>query len=168
MQPPHTSAICVHCVSCPFHTPCRYPIPNPLPENLGPNLYGYISLFTLPTSLIASTMLNEAFWQRVWASASPRTLHIGACVGFVAIVLLVFLSGFGGWLAFAAGLATLEDTNPNVYLMQVRALRICQARCACQRICCLEGVLCMHVNVHASFCVRARQIALRCLVPCMK
>jgi len=106
-------------VEAPYDLLCRHPIPNPLPENLGPNFYGYISIFTLITSLVASTTLNEAFWQRVWASESSATLHKGAALGFAAIVLLVFLSGFGGWLAFAGGLATF-DTNPNVYLMQVR------------------------------------------------
>lgn len=97
---------------------CRTPIPHPLPENLGPNEFGYISIFTLITSLVASTMLNEAFWQRVWASSDRRSLHGGALLGYCAIVLLIFLSGFGGWLAFAGGYVT-DSTNPNVYLMQV-------------------------------------------------
>lgn len=96
----------------------RYPIPNPLPDNLGPNYVGWVSLFTLPTSLIASCMLNESFWQRVWASADRRTLHRGAGLGFGVVVFVIFLSGFGGWLALAAGLID-ENTNPNVYLMQV-------------------------------------------------
>lgn len=104
---PHTS-----------HDNTRYPIPNPLPANLGPNFVGWVSLFTLPTSLIASCMLNEGFWQRVWASADRRTLHKGAGVGFGAVVIVIFLSGFGGWLALAAGLID-DKTNPNVYLMQV-------------------------------------------------
>lgn len=106
----------------------RFPIPNPLPENLGPNFVGWVSLFTLPTSLIASCMLNEGFWQRVWASADRKTLHRGAGVGFFAVVFVIFLSGFGGWLALAAGLID-EKTNANVYLMQVGSsrgrLRIC-------------------------------------------
>eukprot|EP00878_Enallax_costatus_P041831 GHUV01048726.1.p1 GENE.GHUV01048726.1~~GHUV01048726.1.p1 ORF type:complete len:328 (+),score=52.92 GHUV01048726.1:969-1952(+) len=86
--------------------------------NLGPNYFGYISIFTLPASLIGSTMMNEAFWQRVWASCDRRALHFGAGIGFCAIVVLIFLSGFGGWLAFAGGYVT-ADTNPNVYLMQI-------------------------------------------------
>jgi hypothetical protein len=70
-------------------------------------------------SLIGSTMINEAFWQRVWASADTRTLHGGAVIGYTAVVLLIFLSGFGGWLAFAGGYAVEGVTNANVYLMQV-------------------------------------------------
>lgn len=97
----------------------RYPIPNPLPANLGANAAGWISWFTLPCSLIASCMLNESFWQRVWASADRRTLHRGAGCGYFLVVLVIFLSGFGGWLALAAGLID-DNTNPNVYLMQVR------------------------------------------------
>lgn len=89
-----------------------------MPENLGANFAGWVSLFTLPTSLVASCLLNEGFWQRVWASADRRTLHRGAGLGFIVVVFVIFLSGFGGWLALAAGLID-KDTNPNVYLMQV-------------------------------------------------
>jgi hypothetical protein len=97
------------------------PIPNPLPADLGPNFFGYIAIFTLTVSLISSTMFSEAVWQRVWASATPRALYGGAFVGFVSITIIVFLSGFGGWLAFIWGYASFEaGTNPNVYLMQVR------------------------------------------------
>lgn len=63
-------------------------------------------------------MLNEGFWQRVWASADRKTLHRGAGLGFFVVVFIIFLSGFGGWLALSAGLVT-EQTNPNVILMQV-------------------------------------------------
>uniref|UniRef100_A0A383WE19 Uncharacterized protein n=1 Tax=Tetradesmus obliquus TaxID=3088 RepID=A0A383WE19_TETOB len=97
----------------------RTPLPKPLPENLGPNYYGYVSIFTLVASLVGSTMINEAFWQRVWASADARTLHGGAMIGYAAVVVLIFLSGFGGWLAFAGGYAVEGVTNANVYLMQI-------------------------------------------------
>jgi hypothetical protein len=102
--------------------PCRHqPIPNPLPADMGPNFYGYIAIFTLTVSLISSTMFSEAVWQRVWASTTPRALYGGAVVGFVSITCIVFLSGFGGWLAFVWGYASFEaGTNPNTYLMQVR------------------------------------------------
>lgn len=96
----------------------RTPLPSPLPENLGPNVAGYVSIFTLMTSLIASTMMNESFWQRVWASQNRRQLHLGGAVGYVAIVCLVFLSGFGGWLAFAGGYVS-DATNANLYLVQI-------------------------------------------------
>lgn len=116
---------------------CRYPIPQPLPANLGPNFVGWVSWFTLPTSLIASCMLNEGFWQRVWASADRKTLHRGAGLGFGVVVFVIFLSGFGGWLALAAGLVA-ETTNPNVYLMQVRALwcAVLSTSC-CAVLCCV-------------------------------
>jgi hypothetical protein len=88
-----------------------------------------VSIFTLVASLVGSTMINEAFWQRVWASADTRTLHGGAVIGYSAVVLLIFLSGFGGWLAFAGGYAVEGVTNANVYLMQVR----CGACSGCRR-----------------------------------
>ena len=91
-------------------------------------------------SLIASSMLNEGFWQRVWASADRRTLHAGAGLGFTAIVLVIFLSGFGGWLAHAAGLIG-ATTNKNLYLMQVR----CQpsdAACCIVRSCVCVCLVC--------------------------
>ncbi|WIA37348.1 hypothetical protein OEZ86_014277 [Tetradesmus obliquus] len=98
----------------------QQPIPSPLPEGMGPNFFGYIAIFTLTVSLISSTMFSEAVWQRVWASATPRALYGGAAVGFVSITLIVFLSGFGGWLAFVWGYASFEaGTNPNTYLMQL-------------------------------------------------
>jgi hypothetical protein len=95
---------------------------------MGPNFYGYIAIFTLTVSLISSTMFSEAVWQRVWASATPRALYGGAVVGFVSITIVVFLSGFGGWLAFVWGYASFEaGTNPNTYLMQVRLQQISHA-----------------------------------------
>jgi Na+/proline symporter len=106
-------------MSAPSPNNNRTPIPEPLGDTLGANLTGWTSLFTLPASLAASTIFSEAMWQRVWASEDKRTLRLGACLGAVVTTLIVFLSGFGGWLAIAAGRVT-ENTNPNLYLMQVR------------------------------------------------
>ncbi len=39
-------------------------------------------------------------------------------LGCTLIIIVVFLSGFGGWLAIAGGLATTE-TDPNLYLFQL-------------------------------------------------
>lgn len=100
-------------------TACSTPLPSPLPPNLGPNEAGYTSILTLTCSLVASSTLNEAFWQRVWASENRTALYRGAALGFTTITLIVFLSGFGGWLAFAGGYITPGVTNPNLYLMQV-------------------------------------------------
>ncbi len=102
------------------HLPCRYPIPDPLPSyaagdafDLGPNEPGWTSLFTLSVSLLAATVFSEAMWQRVWASESKPTLRKGALIGCCLTIVVIFLSGFGGWLAMAGGLAT-ADTNPNL------------------------------------------------------
>eukprot|EP00879_Flechtneria_rotunda_P007009 GHRR01007358.1.p1 GENE.GHRR01007358.1~~GHRR01007358.1.p1 ORF type:complete len:441 (+),score=103.29 GHRR01007358.1:396-1718(+) len=96
----------------------RQPIPSPLPAEFGPNLSGYISIFTLTVSLMSSTFFSEAVWQRVWASSGRKALYGGGTIGCSAIILVVFLSGFGGWLAFVGGYATFES-NPNTYLMQI-------------------------------------------------
>ena len=106
----------------PVATACRRPIPHPLPPEYGPNSAGYLAIFTLTVSLIASTFFSEAVWQRVWASCSKRALYGGAALGCSTIVVVVFLSGFGGWLAFVGGLAEYGVTNPNVSLMQVRVM----------------------------------------------
>lgn len=107
----------------------RRPIPHPLPPEYGPNAAGYLAIFTLTVSLISSTFFSEAVWQRVWASCSRRALYGGAALGCATIVLVVFLSGFGGWLAFVGGLAEYGVTNPNVYLMQVRVTDDWAAAC---------------------------------------
>eukprot|EP00878_Enallax_costatus_P021762 GHUV01023054.1.p1 GENE.GHUV01023054.1~~GHUV01023054.1.p1 ORF type:complete len:367 (+),score=79.14 GHUV01023054.1:307-1407(+) len=96
----------------------RTPIPHPLPDGLGVTEAGWLAIFTLGSSLISSTMFSEAVWQRVWASRDRRALNGGAALGCVAIIVVVFLSGFGGWLAFVGGFATF-DSNPNTYLMQI-------------------------------------------------
>jgi hypothetical protein len=57
-------------------------------------------------------------WQRVWASADKKTLYGGAVIGFALSTTLVFVIGFGGWLALVGGLVT-EATNPNLYFFQV-------------------------------------------------
>jgi hypothetical protein len=107
---------------------------------MGPNFFGYIAIFTLTVSLISSTMFSEAVWQRVWASATPRALYGGAVVGCVSITCIVFLSGFGGWLAFVWGYASFEaGTNPNIYLLQVSGKaggRLLRSECCFNVRCC--------------------------------
>lgn len=56
--------------------------------------------------------------QRVWASENPSTLRWGALIGFALTTALIFVNGFGGWLALAGGLVT-EKTNPNLYFFQL-------------------------------------------------
>lgn len=83
----------------------RTPLQSPLPPELGPNEYGYTSIFTLGLSLLASTVFSEAMWQRVWASSSRRVLHVGAGIGALMITAVVAVSGIGGWLALGSGVA---------------------------------------------------------------
>jgi hypothetical protein len=80
-----------------------------------------VSIFTLGASLVASTIFSEAMWQRVWASESKKTLYGGAIIGFCLSTTLIFIVGFGGWLALVGGLAD-DKTNPNLYFFQVRRL----------------------------------------------
>lgn len=47
---------------------------------------------------------SEAIWQRCWASASDAKLRVGAVWGAGQVSLLVFLFGFGGFLALWGGL----------------------------------------------------------------
>ena len=83
---------------------------------------GYSSILTQPVSLISFTIYSEAMWSRVWASADRRALHRGALFGFVTLTVVIFLLGFGGWLAIWAGLVD-ANTNVNLYLLQVHVKR---------------------------------------------
>ncbi|GJP78331.1 hypothetical protein CLOP_g8651 [Closterium sp. NIES-67] len=81
--------------------------PSPLPP-LSPNLgwsnpLGLASLVFMPVSLLATTLFNEAMWQRCWASASPSSLLWGAALGSAAITAVVSLLGFAGLLAAWSG-----------------------------------------------------------------
>ncbi|GFR42610.1 hypothetical protein Agub_g3541 [Astrephomene gubernaculifera] len=103
-------------------------LPKPLPNDttyetgwpLGANKFGYSAIFSMPCSLMASTVFSEAMWQKVWASTSRRAVVFGGGVGAALITVAVFLFGFGGWLAAWAGYVTW-DTDSNLYLFQVFA-----------------------------------------------
>lgn len=60
-------------------------------------------------------------WQRVWASEDRRTVYGGAVIGFALSTTLIFIIGFGGWLALAWGFVN-DETNPNLYFFTVRGL----------------------------------------------
>ncbi len=47
---------------------------------------------------------SEAIWQRCWASASDAKLRVGAVWGAAQVSLIVFVFGFGGFLAVWGGL----------------------------------------------------------------
>jgi hypothetical protein len=86
---------------------------------------GYSSILTMPASLFTATIFSEAMWQRAWASRDRRSLRLGAVIGSVAVITVVFFAGLCGLLAAWAGLISfgLEGeppaTNPNLYLFQV-------------------------------------------------
>lgn len=79
---------------------------------------GWSSILTMPASLFTATIFSEAMWQRAWASRDTRTLHLGAIVGSIGVILVVFFAGLCGLLAAWGGLIT-SDTNSNLYLFQV-------------------------------------------------
>lgn len=49
-----------------------------------------------------------------------RALNLGATLACIAVTLVVFVFGLGGFLANWAGLIT-EETNPNLYFFQLFA-----------------------------------------------
>lgn len=71
---------------------------------------------------MGASIFSEALWQRVWASQDRKTLKLGAVMGATLVILVVFLTGLFGFLAAWAGLID-EDTNPNLYLFQVKRPR---------------------------------------------
>ncbi|KAG2497326.1 hypothetical protein HYH03_004490 [Edaphochlamys debaryana] len=103
-------------------------LPKPIPNDttfttgfpLGANKFGYSAIFSMPCSLMASTIFSEAMWQKVWASKDRRSVYFGGGIGFALITVAVFLFGFGGWLAAWAGYVTW-NTDGNLYLFQVFA-----------------------------------------------
>lgn len=89
----------------------RFPLTTPLPENLGPNEFGYSSIASMPLSLLTAAIFSEAVWQRVWASESKRTLIMGGSIAFALTTCVVFLFGFFGFLGAWAGLSPLDETG---------------------------------------------------------
>ncbi|CAL8463678.1 g3212 [Coccomyxa elongata] len=82
----------------------RGPLPRPLPDNLAINEAGLSSIAVMPISLFSASVFSEAIWQRCWASASDAKLRIGAVWGAAQVTVLVFIFGFGGFLAVWSGL----------------------------------------------------------------
>lgn len=92
--------------------------------NLACPIAGYASIVTMPLSLFCATIYSEAFWDKVWASQSERILKRGALLGCIPVILVVFISGFGGLLASWANLIEYGGngsavTNGNLYLFQI-------------------------------------------------
>ncbi|GFH29013.1 predicted protein, partial [Haematococcus lacustris] len=104
----------------------REPLETPLPESLGPNRAGYSAIFSMPCSLLAATVMSEAFWQKVWAGADQKAVRFGGIGASMLVSCAVFLFGFAGWLASWGGLVVWDYDeegspviNPNLYLFQV-------------------------------------------------
>ena len=118
-------------VAITFRAPLRKPLPNDSNGNssydhwtgyvswpLGVNKYGYSAIFSMPVSLIASTVFSEAMWQKVWASKDRKSMVGGGFLASVFVMLIVFIIGFGGWLAAWAGYVNY-NTNGNLFVFQV-------------------------------------------------
>lgn len=72
----------------------------PVPHYLGLSNYnGLASIAVMPISLVSSTIFSEAMWQRCWAGKDNRSLQLGALFGTLAVIVVVFLFAFGGFLA---------------------------------------------------------------------
>mmetsp|Transcript_12269 Transcript_12269/g.26852 ORF Transcript_12269/g.26852 Transcript_12269/m.26852 type:complete len:558 (+) Transcript_12269:106-1779(+) len=89
--------------------------PTPLTaDQKGFNFYGHSSLFTMPMSLVASTMYSEALWQRVWAAEDELALKKASVISCVFVILVVFFFGFVGFLGLWSGKVGWE-LDPNLY-----------------------------------------------------
>ncbi|KAF9110216.1 hypothetical protein BGX27_006634 [Mortierella sp. AM989] len=78
-------------------------LPTPLPEGLGPNYWGWAAIGAMPISMTCATFFSEAPWQRIWASADEKALKKGSLWGALALMVVCFLYGFGGFLSIWAG-----------------------------------------------------------------
>jgi SSS family solute:Na+ symporter len=74
-----------------------------LPDYLALNENGIGSIITLGLSFPAVSMFNDAYWQRVWSSEDEKALKKGAFAAFFMISFVIFIFGFGGFLASWAG-----------------------------------------------------------------
>ncbi|KAG0304105.1 hypothetical protein BGZ98_005921, partial [Dissophora globulifera] len=78
-------------------------LPEQLPEELGPNYWGWAAAVAMPISMTCATLFSEGPWQRIWASADEKVLKLGSTWGATGLVVVCFLYGFGGFLAIWAG-----------------------------------------------------------------
>ncbi|KAF9105181.1 hypothetical protein BGX27_009777 [Mortierella sp. AM989] len=78
-------------------------LPIPLPDELGPNHRGWAALVFMPISTTCATLFSEAPWQRIWASSDEKSLKKGSLIGSIALTVVCFLYGLGGFLSLWAG-----------------------------------------------------------------
>ncbi|KAF9174527.1 hypothetical protein BGX21_000899 [Mortierella sp. AD011] len=77
-------------------------LPTPLSPELGANYWGWAAVGAMPISMTCATFFSEAPWQRIWASADERALKKGSIIGALALIVVCFLYGFGGFLSLWA------------------------------------------------------------------
>lgn len=81
---------------------------------------GLATGLALVLAVLGAEMLNQAWWQRVYAAADERTLRRSFGVTAVAVVPVVFVTGLAG--AVAAGLGLVGDGLPsNAFLLLLGA-----------------------------------------------
>jgi Na+/proline symporter len=80
-----------------------------LPAHLGINRAGIESIFTLFLALGSSCFYSDAMWQRVYASEDEKSLKLGAILGALLTIFVVFSFGFAGFMATWAGYS--QDSN---------------------------------------------------------
>lgn len=93
------------------------PLP-PMSAYIAGNTYvGLSSIITMPASMFAATVFNEAMWQRAFAAETERKLLWGGVIAAVGSTLMVFICGLCGWLAFWADPTTVGAANINLYML---------------------------------------------------
>jgi len=87
-------------------------------------------------AIVGAEMLNQAWWQRVYAASDDRTLRRSFLVAAVAVVPMVFLAGVFGPIAVGLGLVeapadasvsfflVVTDTLPDVAVLAVAVLAV--------------------------------------------
>ncbi|KAJ3059489.1 hypothetical protein HDU98_004510, partial [Podochytrium sp. JEL0797] len=85
----------------------------PMPAYLAITQTGWEAIATLGIPFMCLTLFNEGSWQRVWAAENPRTGKTGAWIACAIMILISFVLGFGGTLAYWSGRAD-ETSNPNL------------------------------------------------------
>jgi Na+/proline symporter len=74
-------------------------------------------------AIVGAEMLNQAWWQRVYAASDDRTLRRSFLVAAVAVVPMVFLAGVFGPVAVGLGLVDAPaDASISFFLVVTRVL----------------------------------------------
>ncbi|KAF9926486.1 hypothetical protein FBU30_003957 [Linnemannia zychae] len=90
-------------------------LPTPIPDELGPNYWGWAAIAAMPISMTCATLFSEGPWQRIWASADEKALKQGSFLGAAALVVVCFMYGFGGFLAIWAGFPQSSEDGSTAF-----------------------------------------------------